>query len=145
EQRRISTGFHNPAASAAARPAVGAAAAAAGATLAENLQAQINQFNALQDQIMLSPVNDDLEDIAIAISALPANIENIRARGYVFKSFLERKVETLHRQWTDIRPQVQAAVQTQSNALRIDAANVQAQLNRRQLATAPLASLEGKV
>lgn len=154
EQRRTATGFNNPAASAAARStasatprpnAGGVAGAAAGATLSENLQAQITQFNALQDQVMLSPVNDELEDIATAINALPANIGNIRARGYVFKSFLERKVETLSKQWTELRPQVQTAVQTQSNALRIDANNVQAQLNRRQLATAPLASLEGKV
>ncbi len=166
EQRRMATGFHNPAASAAARPADGVpasarsastapatprpnagvvAGAAAGATLSENLDAQISQFNALQSQVMLSPVNDDLEDIATAINTLPANIENIRARGYVFKSFLERKVETLNKQWTDVRPQVQAAVLAQSNALRIDANNVQAHLNRRQLATAPLASLEGKV
>jgi hypothetical protein len=151
EQRRAATPFHNPAASAQAanvnRPAVGAAmaGAAAGAALSENLQAQIDQFNRLQDQIMLSPVNDDLEDIATAINALPANIENLRARGYVFKSYLERKVQTLTTQWTQLRPQVQTAVTTQSNALRMDANAVQAQLNRRQLATAPLASLEGKV
>jgi predicted nucleic acid-binding Zn-ribbon protein len=147
QQRRMSTGFHNPAASAAAHPPIGAAAAAgaAGATLSENLQAQIDKFNALQDQVMLSPVNDDLEDIDTAINALPANIENIRARGYVFKSFLERKVETLNKQWAELRPRVQSAVQQQSSALRVDAANVQATLNRRQLATAPLASLEGKV
>ncbi|MCC7358966.1 MAG: TFIIB-type zinc ribbon-containing protein [Anaerolineales bacterium] len=131
-----------PAASAAA---ASAAAGAAGTALSENLEAQISQFNALQDQIMLTPVNDDLEDIATAINALPANIENIRARGYVFKSFLERKVETLNKQWTELRPQVQAAVQTQTAQLRLDANQVQAALNRRQLATAPLASLEGKV
>jgi len=158
ELRRAPTAtpFHNPAASAAAaRPVTGAAvgaattvgmaAAAAGASQAESLDAQISQFNALQDQIMLSPVNDDLEDIATAINALPANIENIRARGYVFKSFMERKVETLNKQWTELRPQVQAAVQTQSAVLRVDANQVQATLNRRQLATAPLSSLEGKV
>ena len=157
EQRRAATttGFRNAAASAAARPGVGTAAAgaamgaaaagAAGATLSENLEAQINQFNALQDQIMLSPVNDDLEDIASAINALPANIENIRARGFVFKSFLERKVETLNKQWAELRPQVQSAVQVQTAQLRVDANQVQATLNRRQLATAPLASLEGKV
>lgn len=131
------------------RPPVGAAAAAGAAAGAaatsEALQAELAQFNALQDQIMLTPVNDELEDIASAINALPANIENIRARGYVFKSYLERKVETLNTQWTELRPQVQAAVQTQSNALRLEANPVQAQLNRRQLATAPLASLEGKV
>ncbi len=147
--RPTPTAAARPTPTAAARPTPAAAApvgmAAAGAAQTETLDAQITQFNALQDQIMLSPVNDDLEDIATAINALPANIENIRARGYVFKSFLERKVETLNKQWTEVRPQVQAAVQTQSATLRIDANNVQATLNRRQLATAPLASLEGKV
>jgi hypothetical protein len=135
-----------PAAATAAGAAVGAAAgAAAGAGLAESLEAEITRFNGLQNQVMLNPVTDELEDISAAIGELPANVENIRARGYVFKSYLERKVETLTRQWTEVRPQVQAAVEAQQRQLRLDANQVQGTLNRRQLATAALASLEGKV
>jgi hypothetical protein len=131
-----------PAAAAAAGAAAGAAAAGG---LAQSLEAEITRFNGLQNQVMLNPVTDDLEDVSAAIAELPANVENIRARGYVFKSYLERKVETLTQQWTELRPQVQAAVETHQRQLRLDANQVQATLNRRQLATAALSSLEGKV
>ncbi len=133
------------AAGAAAGAAVGAAAAAPAGAPAEALQAEIDRFSAIQNEIMLTYVNDDVEDISSAINALPANIENIRARGYVFKSYLERKAETLLNQWNEIQPQVASAVQTQSQALQRDANQVQAALNRRQLATAGLTALESKV
>src|SRR5688572_5691141 len=55
----------------------------------EALQGEIDRFNNLQGKIMLTQINDDLEDIEGAINALPANLENIRTRGYVFKNYLE--------------------------------------------------------
>ena len=115
------------------------------ATASEALQLELDRFNALQPKLMLTQVNDDLEDIDGAIQALPANIENIRDRGYVFKSYLERKVATLTSQWQELRPQVQAAVATQAQQLRIEAGHVQNTLNRRQLATNALSTLETKI
>ncbi len=111
----------------------------------EALQAEVSRFNNLQDEIMLASINDDLEDIESAINTLPTNVENIRARGYVFKSYLEKKVEMLAKQWRELRPRVQAAVQTQARALQADASSVQNTLNRGALAGAALNSLESKV
>ena len=111
----------------------------------EALQAEVAKFNDLQSKIMLTSINDDLEDIESAINTLPANVENIRARGYVFKNYLEKKVETLAKQWRDLRPRVTAAIQTQARTLQADAANVQNILNRGSLAGAALTSLESKV
>lgn len=111
----------------------------------EALQAEVGRFNALQSQIMLTSINDDLEDIESAINALPANIENIRARGYVFKNYLEKKVETLATQWRDLRPRVESAIRTQSQSLQTDATSVQSTLNRGALAGPALTSLESKV
>ena len=111
----------------------------------EALQAEIDRFNNLQSKLMLTNINDDLEDIESAINALPANIENIRARSYVFKSYLEKKVETLTTQWRDLRPRVESAIKTQAQSLQTDAANVQNTLNRGALAGAALTSLESKV
>jgi hypothetical protein len=127
--------------------AVGAAGAAgvAGAAGAEALQLEIDRLNALQNQVMLNPITDELEDIGAAVAELPVNIENIRSRGYVFKSYLERKADTLNQQWAQLRPQVQAAVLTHQQQLRLEANQVQATLNRRQSASAALSSLEGKV
>jgi hypothetical protein len=117
----------------------------ASASADETLQAEVERFNGLQGKIMLTSVNDDLEDIESAINALPANIENLRARGYVFKNWLEKKAETLMAQWRDLRPRVEAAIQTQARALQADARQVQNTLNRRTAAGAALTALESKV
>jgi hypothetical protein len=125
----------------AAAPVSVAAAAGSG----EAHQAEVTRFNTLQGKLMLTSVNDDLEDIESAINALPANLQNIRGRGYVFKNYLERKIETLATQWRDLRPRTQAAIQTQARSLQADASSVQATLNRGALAGAALTNLEAKV
>lgn len=124
---------------------VAPASAPPAAAANEALQAEMGRFNALQSQIMLTRINDDLEDIEGAVNALPANAENIRARGYVFKNYLEKKVETLATQWRDLRPRVESAIRTQAQSLQTDATSVQNTLNRGALAGAALTSLESKV
>ena len=79
------------------------------------------------------------------MNALPSNIAAIRARGYVFKSYLERKAETLAGQWRDLRPRVEAAIRTQAQQLRGQADQVQAVHNRRQRAAAAMSALESQV
>ena len=138
----FATGNNNPGLGAAA---AGAGVGAAAVSGADALQQEQSRFNAIQNQVMLSHVLDELEDIEGAIGALPANVENIRARGYVFKSYLEKKVETLTSQWRDLRPRVEAAVQQQQMTLRNDATRVQMLLSRRQLAGPALSSLEAQV
>lgn len=111
----------------------------------EALQDEATRFSYLQDQLLLANINDDIGDIDAAVAALPGNLENIRARGYVFKSYLEKKVETLTAQWQEMRPRIVQAVETQQRSLQLDATNVQNMLNRRQSASLALTSLEGKV
>lgn len=119
--------------------------APSGAPPADPIQLEVNRLNSLQDQIHLTQVNDDLEDLHSAVGALPANLENIRSRGYVFKSYLERKVETLATQWRDVRPKVEQAARTAQAELSRAAGDVQARLSRRQSAAAALSALEGQV
>lgn len=129
----------------AAAGAVAGAAAAGAVSAADALLQEQNRFNALQNNLNLANVQDELEDIEGAISALPANVENIRSRGYVFKSYLEKKVETLTNQWRDLRPRVEAALQQQQGPLRSEASRVQMMLTRRQSPGAALSGLESKV
>lgn len=110
----------------------------------EALQAEVARFNDLQPKIMLTSANGDLEDIETAINAFPANLENIRTRGYVFKSYLEKKIETLTTQWRDLRPRVETAIRTQADTLQRDATQVQNTLNRGQSAATALSALESK-
>jgi hypothetical protein len=121
-------------------PVTGAAPAAV-----DPIQLEIDRFGALQNDLMLTSIKGDIEDIDSAVAALPANVANIRARGYVFKSYLEKKVETLATQWQGLRANVVQTVETQGRQLQADANSVQAALNMRRSAGAALSTLESKV
>ena len=95
ERRQAITERRNSSALSRPAPAAAPAAGQAAPTEAELLQQEIDRFGAIQDDLMLTRINDDLEDVNSAIAALAPNIENIRTRGYVFKSYLERKAQTL--------------------------------------------------
>lgn len=77
-----------------------------------------DQFRSLQDDVALRWVNDDLGDIDTQLRDLPTLIQQLRSRGYVFKSYLEKKAEVLTGQWTELRPRVTSAVDEQSRELR---------------------------
>src|SRR5712692_7325537 len=81
--------------SAISRPAPTPAAGDAPLTEEQLLQQEIDRFNAIQSDILLTRVTTDLGDVDAAVNALPSNIAAIRSRGYVFKSYLERKADTL--------------------------------------------------
>ena len=57
-----------------------------------------SNFRSLQADIACSQVNKDLGRIDSQLHDLPATIQQIRSRGYVFKSYLERKAEVLAQQ-----------------------------------------------
>ena len=144
ERRQAITERRNSSALSRPAPTPTPAAGQAPLTEAQLLQQEIDRFGAIQDDLMLTRINDDLEDVNSAIAALAPNIENIRSRGYVFKSYLERKAQTLDTQWKELRPKVEAATRSSVTTLQNDARLVQATLNRRQRATAALSSLESK-
>ncbi len=144
ERRQAITERRNSSALTRPAPAAAPAAGQAPLTEAQLLQQEIDRFGAIQDDLMLTRINDDLEDVNSAIGALPPNIENIRSRGYVFKSYLERKAQTLATQWAELRPKVEAATRSSVTSLQNDARLVQATFNQRRRATAALSSLESK-
>ncbi len=109
------------------------------------LQTEIDHFNSLQDDILLSRVSHDLADIDAKVNTLPANIANIRSRGYVFKSYLEQKAKTLADQWQELHPRLETSVQSQSQQFRYQANQVQAAHDRRQRAPAELSALESQI
>jgi hypothetical protein len=131
-------------ASAISRPARTPAAGDAPPTEEQLLQAEIDRFDAIQGDILLTRITHDLADVEAAVNALASNIAGIRSRGYVFKSYLERKAETLAGQWRDMRPRIEAGIQTQGLQLRNQADQVLAAHNRRQRAAAAMAALESQ-
>ncbi|HEY74742.1 MAG TPA: hypothetical protein G4O00_00995 [Thermoflexia bacterium] len=102
----------------AAAPAVGAATEEAKSQL-ESLSWKLER---LQEAASLSDIYDDLADIEAMLTTLPAEIETLRSRGYVFRNYLERKVEVLSKQWADMQDRVRREVERRgaelSRALR---------------------------
>jgi len=69
----------------------------------------------------LTSVRDDLEDIATGLAVLPTEIEELRTRGYVFRSFLENKINVLAGQWEETHDRVSREVSTRVRELEREA------------------------
>ncbi len=107
------------------RVAGGTAAAASAAAATAQMQQQrleslSQKLGQLQEAATLADVYDDLEDIDSALAVLPTDLEQIRARGYVFRNFLERKIEVLAEQWAEMRERVMEEVSRRSQDLAQD-------------------------
>jgi hypothetical protein len=123
----------------------------------EERKAKLNALQSrmvdLHDDRLLTRVKDEMSEIDSALSLFPGEIEQLRTRGYVFKSFLERKVEVLDEQWGDLRAQVSREVsrhvrdldretEVAESALQQALGGRQAQLTR---AEGAIGSLESKI
>jgi hypothetical protein len=112
-----------PTSRATKRPA-GTAAPPAG-PLNEETRAQLDrlqdQFTRLQSSLLLTDVQNEIAKVESTLSLLPTEIEGLRARGYVFRSFLENKVGVLSEQWDATKGGIAGEVSERTRALEPDA------------------------
>jgi chromosome segregation ATPase len=94
------------------------------------LQALQDQLGELQDALLLASVQDSLGEMQTTLTLLPTEIEKLRSRGYVFRSFLERKVEVLTAQWEETSQQVSREVSRHSRALQREADEAERAVNQ---------------
>lgn len=87
----------------------------------KRVEAVEDSFRRMQDNIGLRWANDAIEDIGAQLRDLPASVQQLRTRGYVFKSFLERKSDVMAQQWTESRPRIVESLDTQARELRYQA------------------------
>ncbi len=109
----------------AAAIAGAAAAGAVGATAAEEewrgkLNRLQSDFNRLHDEMLLTRVHDEMSDIQTTLSMLPTQIEALRTRGYVFRNYLERKIDVLAEQWKQIQGRVTQEISRRTRELSMD-------------------------
>lgn len=99
----------------------GARRFAPAATLSEETRAKLDelqdQFGDLQESLLLTSVHNDMGDLETTLSLLPAEIEELRTRGYVFRSFLENKVNVLAEQWEETHRRVSREVSRRQREL----------------------------
>jgi len=95
--------------------------AAPAGTLSEETHAKLDelqdQLGDLQESLLLTDVRNDMGDIETTLSLLPAEIEELRTRGYVFRSFLENKVKVLTEQWEEMDDRVSREVSRRQREL----------------------------
>ena len=58
-----------------------------------------------------------MTDLDSGIAELSEEVTRNRSRGYVYKNFLERKLETLLQKWSEARPMLETALRQQEPAL----------------------------
>ncbi|HEY67281.1 MAG TPA: hypothetical protein G4N97_03315 [Thermoflexia bacterium] len=93
----------------------------------DELQCQLGE---LQETLLLTDVHNDMGDIETALSLLPAEIEELRTRGYVFRSFLERKVDVLTKQWEETHDRVSREVSRRVRELEREADEAESALRQ---------------
>ncbi len=104
--------------------AMGVTGAAAAGALAEETRAKLDrlqrEFGDLQESMLLTGVHNEMADIQSTLSLLPSEIEELRTRGYVFRSFLENKVQVLTEQWEEMNDRVAREVSQRVRDLEQD-------------------------
>jgi hypothetical protein len=122
-----------PTARAAGTAAVVGTAAVAGA-LSEETRAKLDslqyEFGSLQESTLLTRVHSEMADVETALSLLPTEIETLRARGYVFRSYLENKVNVLSNQWAETKDRVASEVERRTRELGQDSDAAERALNQ---------------
>lgn len=128
-------------------PAVTGSTAGAGQETRVTLQ---NRLGDLQGALLLTDIQGDLGEIETGLSLLPVELEKLRTRGYVFRSFLENKIQVLSGQWGDVHNRVSYEVSNRQRELERDASEAEnllrlASAGQTARAESALSALEHKV
>jgi len=94
------------------------------------LDSLAQKLESLRVAATLADVNEDLADVDTVLAVLPADVEALRTRGYVFASFLERKVQALADKWDEVRERVVGDVDRRSRQLEREVSRAESALRR---------------
>ena len=103
----------------------------------KKLEALQSKLGEQQEALLLTSARTEIEDITTTLSLLPTEIEELRTRGYVFRSFLEQKVSVLAEQWAKTQGRASREIARHQQGLKQEAAAAE---NAVRLATSGRAS-----
>ncbi|MBI5930187.1 MAG: hypothetical protein HY862_12820 [Chloroflexi bacterium] len=69
------------------------------------------KLDSLQQLVAMDDVTRRLGDLATTITGLPAQVKQLRDKGYVYANFLEQKATALDQQWAAVRENVSQSIQ----------------------------------
>ncbi len=98
--------------------------------IAARLRSLRREFDETHDAARFTSITEEIGSIGGEVSTLPSEIEEIRNRGYAFRSYLENKAEKLHEHWRDIRQSVRDSVERESDDLKRELSSVERWVER---------------
>jgi len=112
-------GVSQTAAAGAASPATTAGA------LSEETRTKLDglqsQLGGLQRSLLLTDISNEVASIETTLSLFPSEIEELRTRGYVFRSFLENKAKVLAGQWEEVHNRASSEIARHTRELKHEA------------------------
>lgn len=114
---------------AAAKPAT---AVAPGDALANRVVQLQNEFASLETKAQLSSAYDAIGRLDQRLHDFAANLEKLRAQGYLHSGNLENELEALDSKWDDVRPRVEATLREHVQRLDRELEQVSRQIQRLQ-------------
>ncbi len=104
----------------------------------EVLQARIDdlrgEYDDLLEEVAMTEVTKELADTATEIAGLPGKVKQIRDAGYAYANYLESKVETLDRQWAEVRHKVEGTIRTEFSRVQSEVAQLDAAWDQLEMA-----------
>lgn len=126
--------------------------------MSEDFEQQIaslrRKFERAREDAGFEDISGELGDLTTIVNQLPNYVEEIRSRGYAFRSYLENKAEVLSNNWDDLRRQAQRAIDDERDSLRHELRRIEQSLDTAesgggggflQKTTVDLDNLEGEV
>jgi hypothetical protein len=129
ERKKLATERAARAAKRKARAAVKIATGASEETRAK-LEGLQDSFDDLQESLLMTRVRDNMEAVGTKLSLLPNKIEQLRTRGYAFRSFLENKIEVLAEKWEQVRAKVAREIDKRTQELEQESDEVEGVLRQ---------------
>jgi hypothetical protein len=100
------------------------------ATLESAVSEANRKFRELIGKVKLTSLASNITTLGNETTKLPATIQAVRDRGYVYRSYLEYKVEVLEEQWKEVDDDLKQWVETESEDLKDDLAQVEKMVER---------------
>ena len=84
----------------------------------------------LQDEVLLTNIKDEVEEIQTTLATLPSQLQELRTRGYVFKSYLEDKIKALDQEWEEIDNEIKLSIRRRVRELEQELDEAEDSLSR---------------
>lgn len=89
-----------------------------------------NAYQDMASRIRLNTISDAVNNLAKSITTLPAEIEMIRKRNYVFRAYLEHKAQVFAEHWAEIRQRIERTLDSEVETLKTQYGELQSSIDR---------------